>query len=471
MKVHVSSKVTLLRPQVLSIAFGIMWALLVFTVTLVAIVSGDGGGSRLVRIFTLIYPFYGLTIWGLLSGIIFGFISGYLFGFLVGFFYILFVRKIVESDNHKDPVFDFVPGETINVLQEGHGDNPYTIVFVANPLIAELEPKDDPDDEEEDDRFKIEQVDPIIKNRDLFFRTVIRCLHALANNELLKIPHIFSRLRIVTVFDDRSDEKINENALCQNSRMGNEVLNPRKRNFKHNVLVDNPPDEYSDEYEMLEGGNITYDFLNSVRDPEDVMKNIDLVFVISAYEPLFRSTAVFTIDEDHDTTSQEFIYIHPEIEPPKERKRHVRYSKSPGVVALHAYDDLSKTPAHEFAHAMSSLQNGAIMDEYADRPEEHTQIPFMVNKRFKLSNDDPPVPLHDDPTPQHFAKYHLVGNEEANYASDRSLSSKSHEWLSYFPERNGPGSSCTMDNTVFNYRFDKLIFDFMYDRLLEKLNR
>ena len=84
MELKKSSRITLLRPQILSIALGIAWALLCLLVTLMAMVSGQAG--RLVQIFQLVYPGYALTAGGLVIGLIWAYLYVWLLVFLIGYF-------------------------------------------------------------------------------------------------------------------------------------------------------------------------------------------------------------------------------------------------------------------------------------------------------------------------------------------------------------------------------------------------
>jgi hypothetical protein len=89
--------------------------------------------------------------------------------------------------------------------------------------------------------------------------------------------------------------------------------------------------------------------------------------------------------------------------------------------------------------------------------------------------------------PKHFARYRLyrfdqkkgkdIPQQEAEYFSDRDRCDKRPDeeekegWTSYVPARRDANLSCIMDIAYSGYRFDDLLFDFMYDRLTTKVNR
>ena len=86
--------------------------------------------------------------------------------------------------------------------------------------------------------------------------------------------------------------------------------------------------------------------------------------------------------------------------------------------------------------------------------------PFYIN-RINRNKNKKIVPVH-----RIFAKYN--GNI---YYSDRDHPSAREDWLGYFPERKNSFTACIMDRNYGAYRYDDLISNFMYDRLMAKINR
>ncbi|NUM74412.1 bacteriophage holin [candidate division KSB1 bacterium] len=413
MRATVSSKVSILRPKLLGLALGCFWAFSVFVKTLIAILSKEP--SKLVDFFDAVYPGYQLTALGVIWGVLWGFIHGFLLGYLIGWIYTRLTRKKVSAV--EEGVFSLQPN---HVIQPGSGSNPYTIVFVANPRIL----KED----------KTLERDPIIDNQELFFRVVTRCLRSFVNNELLRLPEIISRLRLLAVFRDE------ETALCEEVAAGIEILAP------------------------LTEVAVLKEFVTSTAELTDKLPEVDIIFVISASDYLTRSSARFTKDRFNRADRNFELTFSPDLATFTTMK-HAALAELPGVAAISAWDERLKTPVHEFAHAMSSLENGAIVDEYVDKYHPKSEVLLrdkMINRRDReVAN----AAIADV-----FAKYRY-NNELVEYYSDRYRSDKDSSWTSYVPERIDIGCSCVMDIAYYEFRWDKLIFDFMYDRLLAKLNR
>lgn len=432
MLVNKSSKVTILRPEFFSITLGIFWAFFVVIITLVTIASGYTG--NLVRLFQVIYPWYNPTLLGLIPGLFWGFVNGYLLGFFIGYIYMLLIRLKVEKV--QDFIFEVDVDEPINIIQEGNGDKPFTIVFVANPLIKRA------DGAHFDD-------DPIVNDSDLFYKVVTRCLRSFVNNELLRLPEIFPRLKLITVFDTSRRNHEDSNALCEELSPPLDILAARSDVDKIVSFLTNT--------KTIKNNNIKIEYA-------------DIIYVISASEKLTRSTARFTEDavnqNGNDGEIFKFTFTNK-----LEKKLHAYNCKTPGVVALSAWDDRLKTPVHEFAHAMSSLENGCIVDEYVDKYDEQTEdaMSYIINRKNRIAQNN--VDPYKFPIPDVFTKYQFGTEDPVVYFSDRYRTDKEYDWTSYVPERINVGESCIMDIAYYGYKYDKLIFDFMYDRLLVKLNR
>lgn len=453
MKVYKSAKVLILRPDILSLALGIFWALFVGILTIISVASGQT--NDLVKLFTAIYPFYRISLWGILPGMIFGFINGYVLGYMIGYIYCWLVQK--QICDCKDLVCQIDLGNKTNeifALEPVSKKNPFTIAIVANPAIL----KDDGSDDLED---------PIIKDKDLFFKVVTRIIRSFVNNELLKLPEILTRIRFVTVFNAENQSSGRpdfDTALCQEMRSEPaNIIHPRPQQMK--------------------------DYVEKYLEKEGLSKSVDIVFAISGSYEHTRSSATFTKEVEAGNSENGDVMFNLI----KYSTSHTGYHKCnfgemglPGAIALSAWDDRLKTPVHEFAHAISSEKNGVIVDEYIDEYEYQkngetvsAEFDFVVNKQHRNQPTDP--------VPRPFAKYELhhynpdteqqVLQYQTEYFSDRlrcdkrPSDSEPDGWTSYVPERQDTNLSCTMDIAYFGHKFDKLLFDFLYDRLLTKLNR
>lgn len=413
MKVYAFRKILLLRPDVLGIAAGFLGAIFVFLITLVGIASGQRGVW--IDLFEALFFGYGLWLGGLIAGILWGFLYGYALGFGIAYFYVFLVKRKIDCEKKPLIDLDFEAGP-VSIIQEGEGANPYTLAIVANPVIyipAE-------------NRF---EEDPAIRDEALFAKAALRCLKSIAENDLLRLPEISSRLKIVAVYD-KSFEVTDTHALCEAFERVTNVVAPREDL--------NRVDSY------LKARGVT----------------ADVIFLISGSEELTRSSARFSEEAQDNLSGKEFQLVGLSAASPVVR-RHPLRANLPGVAAISAWDDRLRTPMHEFAHAMSSVHNGPILDEYVD--EILSGLEFAVNK---LSRGD-----ETNPVPTLFAKYGLTGEELTPYYSDRHRRDKEANWTSYVPEKRSPHVSCTMDLAYYDYEFDRLIFDFMYDRIMAKMER
>lgn len=413
MRVFAFRKIMLLRPDVLGIAAGFLGASFVFLITLVGIASGQRGAF--IDLFEVLFIGYGTGSGGLIAGILWGFLYGYALGFGIAYFYVFLVKRKIDCEKKPLIDLDFEAGP-VSIIQEGAGANPYTLAIVANPVIyipAE-------------NRF---EEDPAICDEALFTKAALRCLKSIAENDLLRLPEISSRLKIVAVYD-KNFEANDTHALCEAFERITNVIAPREDL--------NRVDSY------LKHRGVT----------------ADVIFLISGSEELTRSSARFSEEAQDNVSGKEFRLIGHSPTSTVVR-RHPLTANLPGVAAISAWDDRLKTPMHEFAHAMSSVQNGAILDEYDDRI--FSSLEFAVNKSSRGSATDP--------VPALFAKYGLTGEEPTPYYSDRQRRDKAADWTSFVPEKRSPHVSCTMDLAYYDDEFDRLIFDFMYDRIMAKMER
>ena len=514
MKIYVAARARTLRPDVLGGALGIISAGIVLLASLVALVSGET--VRLVDVFLTIFPWYSISLPGILIGIFWGFLLGLLLGLLIGNIFTLLIRH--KSRNSKIQVLEIDPGKVVNVVQRGDpgSSQPYTVAIVANPLIylatyavTEEAISQFPDatirtvlgnlkrhieanfldaevvghstyinllydffseDQlvvfgrdivEKTERYRGEggklrstfSDDPLMnreKNFGLFAQGASRVLRAFAANELLGLPKILGPMRIVLIYDDHQKDPalLQENALCESLEpaAGSEspivdILAPRLKTETVRSYVRTRLEE-----SIGESGPAS--------DP-------DVVIVLSASNELTRSAATFSV-EDHSAEGCKFRIT--DDDGNMVSRKHAFVASQPGVAAISIWDDRLKTPVHEFAHAMSSYQNGPIVDEYIDGQGEYFE--FRVNKKF--------LPSMGMSVPQKFASYGLWNGSDyqlADYTSDRQNRDKPEDWRSYSASRSAGPDACIMDIAHHGYRYDNLLFDFMYDRLMAKLRR
>ncbi len=453
MKFYKSAKVLILRPDILSTTLGMLWALFVVIITIVSVASKQT--NNLVELFEVIYPFYRASLWSILPGIIFGFINGYVLGFMIGYIYCWLVSKRVGDSG--DLIFEIDFNKKANEifpLKQIPTKNPFTIAIVANPEILK-----------DDQSGTID--DPILDDKDLFAKVVTRIIRSFVNNELLKLPEILTRIRFVTVFntENKSSGKPEfDSALCAEilSEPAN-IIYPRQKQLN------------------------TY--VKDCLKHEKMSDCVDIIFAISGSENHTRSSATFTVEDktgDPEKGDVRFKLTTNSKSQTGFHKCKVDNKGLPGAIALSAWDDRLKTPVHEFAHAISSESNGVIVDEYLDEYKfRHNNTTITVGFDFVINKQHRTHPT--DPVPQPFAKYKLydyntdtkkhIPKYQTKYFSDRYRCDKRPSdsdpdgWTSYVPERQDPNLSCTMDIAYFGYKFDKLLFDFLYDRLLTKLNR
>lgn len=360
--------------------------------------------------------------------------------------------------------------------------HPYTIAFIANPILARnLNANNNGNlDQNGDVEF---QPDPIMKDQTLFLRTVDRALHSFETNEVLGQPEIWSRVRIITVFEpELRDSQSQDHWLVDggdltriDEQIVTNLLQPQEGMVARSkqIMVD-----------ALKKSNLP---INST--PEEFIQEVDVIYALSASPSYTRSTAQFTDYPDYKNESllksgkgEDFtfdleprLFDKPKVKVPKESKKekkvHEYYATYPGRIALNVLSATQKTFVHEFAHAMSSAINGAIADEYADEfeliraekdLEATTKQPFYVN-RIERNHDNNGGFV---PVPQSFVKYNHIP-----FYSDLEHPSAEENWYGYFPARPSANLPCTMDSSVGPHRFDKLIKSFMYDRLTTKINR
>ncbi len=439
--------------------------------------------------------FLSLTKWYLI---------GYAFGALFATFYndFLFLYLIIFKKKYIKISFVYDKNETFTIIKSPkpneektprHGwgerklydykletapDKPYTILFVANPMFCEhLELKEELSEED----FGLELQahhndknnyikDPIMNDADLFYRFVDRALFSFELDEVLGRPEIWSRVRIITIFDkDFSMEDGPKYGLVEPMQDRYILDNRVIENLSVPLLHEDNAVDSNDKKLISDANyrNIYLKYQNKFNEFGIRYNDIDVIFTLSRIKEFDRcgaasSTGIF--NPGGGLGGEKY-----ELDPGFESDgplQHINeyYAKFSGKIALNVIGTRQKLFIHEFAHAMSSYENGSIVDEYFD--ERHIQntittAPYAINRRDrKLTNTGL------NPVPQVFRKYNNI-----NYISDMDHPSAEEHWRGFFPERFTQHIGCTMDSTIGSYQFDKLLSRFMYDRLFTKFNR
>ncbi len=436
LRIKQSFRATPVRPDLLSISIGIVSALIAFILWLKTPNSNYA--------------------WNILIYLEFGLFAGFILGWVYTWWIKWESEKIkISIDSPGDDAFEIDLDNPVNVIQDGKGNNPYTIVFVANPWMLKHEFNDDGSV-----RRSERKKDPIINDKSgaLFYRIVVRSIQSFLENELLSLPEIFPKIRFVTIFGAHGDGRLDlvnkqdANALCENIPGAVEALSPIG------------PYTLEGEY-----NNVVKNYVDKALNGEEWYKDklCDIIFVVSADEEQYGAAAFFTRELENGAGERyQFNFQNSTVHTTRTHVRKPEQNGS-GLVAISAWDDRLKTVVHEFAHAMSSEKNGAIIDEYVDEYHAETEADigkYMINRKIRINADNR--------VPDIFGCYG-VGNPIVlnTYNSDRFRNDKESDWKSYVAERPDINSSCIMDYSYTDYRFDKLIFDFMYDRLLTKINR
>jgi len=349
---------------------------------------------------------------------------------------------------------------------------PYTIAFVANPKIFSKK------------GLVKNDTDPIIKNVDLFLRAIDMALYSFEQNEILGLPEIWSKIRIVAVFDEKlATARAQDYALVQ----PNSDIVEFDDIIADNLLV--PTKNVKEIYQRIVRSSQADCGLTS-ENVEAILRDTDVIYAMSAVPDYTRSCSCFTDwqEDDYINPSKnapgKIFSFDPDPEHQKENEiaipafdadspfscLHEYFAKNPGRIALNVLGANIKTYIHEFAHAMSSAYHGAIVDEYFDRldivePEneagELNITPFYINRIERKKIAGKIAPTH-----KIFARYNGI-----LYPSDLAHPSSEENWIGYFPGRVSPFTSCIMDRTYLIDQFDELLGHFIYERLMTKINR
>ncbi len=375
--------------------------------------------------------------------------------------------------------------------------HPYTIAFVANPKIRKRGG--------DETRAEGYEPDPIIRDRDLFLRAVDRALFSLETDPVIGRPEIWSRVRVVTVFNPvlaaasgpeyGMVEEFQKELVDQSGEpVENNLIDPMRRMFENfeRMLGESwgsvTPAFDADEVDIIFGLTASPTNTRSTAHFSDWIEHEEETVLLN---PTDRAGKCFSFkaapcevsadegepSEEHKCITAQFDIVYPELTnrtnppPPGYRTIHDYCPTRPGRVALNVVSARHKTYIHEFAHAMSSAFHGTIADEYVDcfilakvgseetcTQEEH----FFVNRIDRNIDATEPVPV-----PKVFAEYNCV-----QYHSDLAHPSAEEEWTGYFPDKFDKNTPCLMDRDITGfYRFDELLSSFIYDRMMAKVSR
>jgi hypothetical protein len=431
------------------------------------------------------------------------YIAGYLFGGILGTLYndVKYLYIYIFRKSERKLMFAYDSDCMLNVIKSPYDDElpsaagipknrwlynfrkvssksykTFTIAFVANPCYLKKDGQP-------------AKKDPVVKNVYLFLRTVARAMESFHNDTVLGRPEIWSRVRIITIFD----KEIGRGNNGATQAPYGFVSAPRSTIPPSPGVVSSATDTLAmdDMVTLTNSSSINTD-IDVVLDDE-LQKNItqpalpkpisfndiDVIFFLSAIPRFLRSTAQFSSDDLVKgkclyALGATNIYTFDEngLGIPID-KLFERRAKYPGKVALGVLGAIQKTFVHEFAHAMSHACHGAIVDEYFDEgvitftnapPPSGTRLDmFTVNR---LNKSEPRL----DRVPKIFADYHIPMDQRCStYNSDRDHPSAEDYWSGCYTERQAADIYCTMDRSYGRYQFDKLISDYMYDRLIHKI--
>lgn len=298
---------------------------------------------------------------------------------------------------------------TINVLRPGDTtkDNPFTICIVSNPALET--PYDS-------GQFAI---DPIV-NDEMGFNDscghIVNVLFGELPNQreaLLKEPSIADKIRVLSIFITGLPAT-NDNALVGQHSIA-AMLVTRRSIFK----------------DFLALFDIT----------------ADVVYAVSDSQTHLRASAWYSSDDD--ASPGEAFTIN------GVQRFHRHFCRIPGSVAIHR-SNRAMTALHEFGHAISSFENGKIVDLYTDGD-------VGINKRRAR------------PIPDVFAVYDGV-----QFASDSQRDGLGYPqaWDSYHCEVFDATLPSLMDDyrqapdgQSVNCQYDKITRQFLLDRVRVKTNR
>lgn len=295
----------------------------------------------------------------------------------------------------------------ISVVRPGDraAAQPFTVCIVANPAL------------ESPEGSALFLPDPIISDQSKFNTSVQYIDNALFGNlpaqkeRLLAEPTVAPKVRVMSVF--AADlVAADENSLVAEFA---DLLVPRRDRFV----------SFLNRYSVL----------------------ADVVYAVSDSTTHTRASAWFTSD-DNSRPGVDFVLDGSSL-------CHRYYNAIPGTIAIHTSAE-SLTALHEFQHAISSYENGRILDLYVD-----TVDPGLNCKVGR-------------PIPPNFAIYNGT-----IYKSDPARDNLGYppEWQSYHCELLEPAFPAIMDDyweangAPENCQNDKVTRAFIVDRIHAKLSR
>jgi hypothetical protein len=434
------------------LAWGTIWALIVFVCTAMEINAAEANQAlnSFIAFLAAIYPGYSppFDSIDLVLGLVDGFLHGFLFGTIVAFLYNLWQGEQpfgVKLPRH------FASTPKPFVVSAGQGEPPYTVAIIANPVL----------ESQVSGQLK---RDPILDSPRLFQAKVATIIAGFATDPVVNDPapkteeNFLDRMRLVTLFNPGLANSENKNGQSQS------VEQPKEhalcRELDHDIIVEpiqriiDNDTGYVHEERLLE---FIKKHLPEYYDQANSRCEIDVVYVVTASQTHTRSSARYTFDDEKYPGRSFSLNFGAE----QWELRHDPFAKIPGMVAYSAWDDRLKTPIHEFAHAMSSTTNGAILDEYYDELPDMLLNVHAINKHFWQ-----PGP----PFPERYAEYALKDGKSIKIRSDRGRHAPT-DWKTYVPGRESLPIPCTMDFSDDRFEFDLLIKQYMRDRLEAKTRR
>jgi hypothetical protein len=438
------------------LAWGAIWALAVFVFTAMKINAAENNQALngFIGFLAAIYPGYSppFDSIDLALGLVNGFLHGFLFGTLIAFLYNVWRGE--QPFGVKLPR-NFAGSPQPFVISAGQGELPYTVAIIANPVL----------ESQVSGQLK---RDPILDYPRLFQAKAATIIAGFATNPVVNDPDpeaeekFLDRMRIVALFNPNLANR--ENAPGLHPTHHPPVEQPKEhalcRELDHDIIVepiqriiDNDSGAVREE-RLLE---FIKKHLPEYYDQANGRCKIDVVYVVTASKTHTRSSSRYTFDDEKYPGRGFSLNFGAE----QWELRHDPFAKIPGMVAYSAWDDRLKTPIHEFAHAMSSTTNGAILDEYYDELPDMLLNVHAINKHFWQTGP---------PFPEQYAEYALKDGESIKIRTDRSRHTPS-DWKTCVPGRESLPIPCTMDFSGEQFDFDLLIKQYMRDRLKAKTRR
>ena len=199
----------------------------------------------------------------------------------------LYVYPLEEKEDKNSPSED---SETLEAVPS----HPFTILFVANPVILNRNGGTSPD--------------PIIKNRDLFLRAVDDALFSLERNHVVGHADIWPYIRVLTLFDGNLAKSTFQNknhALVQS--------------FGDTMVIDGEiaPHLLYPAQPFMENLAQVVQSTESAPTWKQVKHDVDIIFALSASEENTRSMAYFSVYDPNQSDGLPFRFQHHGSSSPK----------------------------------------------------------------------------------------------------------------------------------------------------------